>query len=306
MRDEVVVTVPARDEAAALARYDPHRDGEQILADWERFLRSGFRYEAFTPLLHRHLVWSCGYSARLDRRRFWQRYFAGSLERLQRFLAQFARRGPCPESGDGELWLSDDWAEAASVNRAMCAVMEPVYPALTRVLVEAGRPLYEVRLSHFLMGLLPEGLDGGALAAWWRQEEAAYRANVPVEEAAPFLEVTPLVRVWLARAARPAARFGLPEAPSPPPEEAAAGRPPRPSGIRPWTVFEAARPLAGATAPPVERGSPSRAAVRPSESEEEAAARRRRLAAEAASPAGESRERRAAKEVEEDERAETM
>ena len=117
---------------------------QPILADWQRFIRSGFREEDFTPALHRHLTTHCALHAPYgDRRAFWGYWFATDWSRLKRFLNQFhpailrLAEGGVVDS----RWLTERDPHRR-LNEAMCAEIEAVYPPLARAYDQISRQLY--------------------------------------------------------------------------------------------------------------------------------------------------------------------
>ena len=120
---------------------------QPILADWQRFIRSGFREEDFTPALHRHLTTHCAlhapYAPYGDRRSFWGYWFATDWSRLKRLLNQFhpARLRLAEGGVVDSRWLTERDPHRR-LNEAMCAEIEAVYPPLAHAYDQISRHLY--------------------------------------------------------------------------------------------------------------------------------------------------------------------
>jgi hypothetical protein len=85
-------------------RYFSAADKHRVLADWQRFLASGFKQSYFTPALYHTLHQSCAFLAHTNRERFWQHYFANEVAYLRALLAQFGGHHRSVEFGT-TAWL---------------------------------------------------------------------------------------------------------------------------------------------------------------------------------------------------------
>lgn len=101
-----------------------------ILADWQRFLLSGFKQLFFTRALYAHLTQHGGYIAHYGQEQFWNIYFNSDLSRLRACLNQFGGERQAAEGG-GHHWLD---GKAADLNTAMCIEAERIVVPLNQVL----------------------------------------------------------------------------------------------------------------------------------------------------------------------------
>jgi hypothetical protein len=107
----------------------------RVLRAWQRFIRSGFEFRAFSQALYRHLIQHCAFIAHYDRLHFWQFYFDGASAELKCLLNQFGGNRRSCEYG-WKLWLD---GPAADLKRAMCAEMAVAYPAFIAILAGLDR-----------------------------------------------------------------------------------------------------------------------------------------------------------------------
>jgi len=112
----------------------------QVLTDWRGFIRSGFRFEAFTRALYVHLIRHAGFIAHYDKTRFWRYYFSRCDNDLRRFLAQFGGDHSPAELGD-RSWVA--YNPAPDLNRALCNEMAAHYERILTTLTEIAQDLYQ-------------------------------------------------------------------------------------------------------------------------------------------------------------------
>ena len=105
---------------------------ERVLRNWESFLKSGLKWDRFTPLLYHHLMQHCSFIAHYDRAGFYSTYFADGDGKAQ-FLSQFDPRNagpdgipPSTEYG-ASWWCTGDYED---VNRRMISVAATYIPML--------------------------------------------------------------------------------------------------------------------------------------------------------------------------------
>jgi hypothetical protein len=94
-------------------------DKRQVLYEWQRFIRSGFREIFFTGRLYRFLASHAGFIAHKDRRTFWHYFFNSDIFRLRIFINQFSGSLVSAET-QTTAWLD---GPAADLKRALCAEM---------------------------------------------------------------------------------------------------------------------------------------------------------------------------------------
>jgi hypothetical protein len=126
---------------------------QQILADWQRFITSGFKKLFFTRDLYRFLHHGCDFIAHTNQETFWAYYFNSDANRLRAFLNQFGGNGYSAEYGS-HAWLDNP---AADLKGAMCQAMARLYAPLLQVLedlelkhAELGRVWREFALRQAL------------------------------------------------------------------------------------------------------------------------------------------------------------
>jgi hypothetical protein len=106
----------------------------QVIRAWERFMKSGFAYGAFTQALYHHLIQHCSFIAHFDRGGFYSTYFEDP-ESTIKFLHQFdADHGYGSVEYGYDTWLMQE--DYRDINSVMCAVFEAqkhqVYSAIDR------------------------------------------------------------------------------------------------------------------------------------------------------------------------------
>ena len=142
-------------------RYFSAADKHRVLADWQRFLASGFKQSYFTPALYHTLHQSCAFLAHTNRERFWQHYFANEVAYLRAFLAQFGGHHRSVQFGT-TAWLD---GPAADLKAALCAEVRLIYEPLSQVLDDLERQHAElIRVWHDFAqaaGLAPLDLPSG-------------------------------------------------------------------------------------------------------------------------------------------------
>jgi hypothetical protein len=160
---------------------------QQILADWQRFITSGFKKLFFSRDLYRFLHHNCDFIAHTNQETFWAYYFNSEVNRLRAFLNQFGGNGHSAEYGT-RAWFN---SPAADLKQAMCQEMVRLYPPLLQVLedlelkhAELGRVWREFALRH----------------SQWSQD-AALNSRVPDPGYPPHYLVSENARNLLAYAA---------------------------------------------------------------------------------------------------------
>jgi hypothetical protein len=120
-------------------QYMPAWKKERVLADWQRFIRGGFRYHHFSPDLYQQLSLHCSFIAHTDRRRFWEHYFNSAAAALAVFMNQFGGTKVAAET----RWV--DWRSgtAADLKEAMCNQAEAIFPTFERLLTTYALERYE-------------------------------------------------------------------------------------------------------------------------------------------------------------------
>ena len=102
----------------------PYPERQQLLADWAAFIYGGFRERDFTHRLVEYLTRYCGFETyRGAAAVFWEEIFSEDIEATLEFVEQFGQ----PQAGADSAWLG---REPTGLNRALCALVEPVYAAL--------------------------------------------------------------------------------------------------------------------------------------------------------------------------------
>lgn len=152
-------------------------DKQQILADWRRFIASGFRKSCFTERLYDFLCNSCAFIARRNRSIFWAAYFNGETIRLRLFLNQFGGNRNSVDYNT-EAWLD---GPASDLKQAMCREVARLYTPLLRV-------LEDLELKHTDLG-----------RAW---QKFALDSGIPDPGYPPYYVISENTRNLLAYAAR--------------------------------------------------------------------------------------------------------
>ena len=114
-------------------------DKEEVLADWNTFIHSGFRREHFTDKLYKHLTVHCGLSARVNINEFWANYFNSVAAPLATFFNQFGGTKVSAES----RWLDWRGGNAGDLKEAMIALAEDFWPVFESVLTGYAQECYE-------------------------------------------------------------------------------------------------------------------------------------------------------------------
>ena len=105
---------------------------QEILADWQRFLASGFKRPYFTEWLYLSLVGFGGFAGHRSRDNFWRLYCAGDLARLTLLLDQFGGSRRSAEQGT-TAWLE---GPPGDLKAAMCQEAARLYEPLSQVLAD--------------------------------------------------------------------------------------------------------------------------------------------------------------------------
>lgn len=105
---------------------------QDLLYDWRRFIRSGFREIFFTDRLYRFLSNHAGFIAHHNRRTFWNYYFNSDIYRLLSFTNQFGGNLVAAETQITN-WIN---GPAMDLKTAMCAEMQQIYGAINQVLAD--------------------------------------------------------------------------------------------------------------------------------------------------------------------------
>ena len=157
-------------------------DKQRVLADWQRFIHSGFKCPYFSDELYRWLGRFAGFIAHTNQATFWGYYFAGPLVRLRLFLNQFGGNFQSAEYGT-DAWLD---GPAADLKAAMCREMSLVYGALSQVLQdleykheELGRVWFEFALNA---GLQPAAWPNQYLVSENTRNLLAYAGGIALQQ----------------------------------------------------------------------------------------------------------------------------
>lgn len=168
---------------------------QQILADWQRFITSGFKKLFFSRDLYRFLHHTCDFIAHTNQETFWAYYFNSEVNRLRAFLNQFGGNGHSAEYGT-RAWFN---GPAADLKQAMCQEMVRLYPPLLQV-------LEDLELKHAELGrvwrefALRQAQDAALRHSQWSQD-AALNSRVPDPGYPPHYLVSENARNLLAYAA---------------------------------------------------------------------------------------------------------
>jgi len=103
---------------------------QDILYEWQRFIRSGFRDIFFSDRLYRFLSSHAGFIAPNNRKTFWNYTFNSDIFRLRVFVNQFGGNLVAAET-QTIAWLD---GPAADLKRAMCAEMQSISGPVIQVL----------------------------------------------------------------------------------------------------------------------------------------------------------------------------
>lgn len=98
------------------------REKMNVIRDWERFLKKGFKPQHFTRALYLHLTLRCSFIAHFDKSGFYNTYFENpedTIRFLHQFDADFAFKSV--EYG-GVWWMKGEYVD---INKAMCDILEP-------------------------------------------------------------------------------------------------------------------------------------------------------------------------------------
>ena len=120
-------------------QYMPAWKKEQILSDWQRFIRGGFRFRHFSPELYEHLTLNCSFQAHSSRRRFWEDYFDSKADALAVFMNQFGGSKVTAET----RWVDWRGGSAADLKEAMSRAAEAVWPTFEQRLTTWAVERYE-------------------------------------------------------------------------------------------------------------------------------------------------------------------
>ena len=103
---------------------------QEILCEWQRFSRSGFREIFFTDRLYWFLSHHAGFTAHNNRKTFWNYYFNSDIFRLRALINQFSGSLAGAET-QTTAWLE---GPAVDLKQALCAEMQPICAPVTQVL----------------------------------------------------------------------------------------------------------------------------------------------------------------------------
>jgi hypothetical protein len=144
----------------------PRAEKKRLLADWDRFLRSGFSEASLTPELYGFLTWDwkMGEDEHVPNRAyFWRLYFGDEIDPLIDLLNCFLRPGEQPSSRQDEV-NEALWAERFA---------DPVVGDLNRAIYNRTR----LSITHLY-------------DAWYRYMDLYLTRRVE-KEAAHYAKITP-------------------------------------------------------------------------------------------------------------------
>lgn len=145
------------------SRFMSAQEKRRVVADWARFLESGFDPRLFTGRLYRHLTLHCSFIAHFDRAGFHGFYFSDPSA-TQGFLDQFDGTQGCRSVEYGDTgWI--DAGDYRDVNGAMADEATARMPRLRRMLREreVAKARLELATAKTNLGRLlaeDDGIDG--------------------------------------------------------------------------------------------------------------------------------------------------
>src|SRR5919202_5205674 len=87
------------------------KEKEQVLKQWETFLKHGLQSAHFTGKLYKHLTLHCSFIAHYNIHGFYETYFE-SPEQSLKFLSQFDReQGAYSVEYGWTYWLQDEYSD---------------------------------------------------------------------------------------------------------------------------------------------------------------------------------------------------
>jgi len=114
------------------SRFMSAAEKEQVLRQWERFLKGGLKWEQFNKALYNHLIQHCSFIAHYNRAGFYSNYFE-SGDGIAVFLSQFdkcnAEANGIPRSVEYGMtyWVDDEYGD---LNMAMIETATKYIPGL--------------------------------------------------------------------------------------------------------------------------------------------------------------------------------
>ena len=170
---------------------------KQLIADWTKCIRGGFRLADFTPALYHHLTGHCSFIAHFDRPGFWSYYFDQQGNELVAFLNQFGGDTCSAELG-GTWWLAEE-RPGSALNRALCeALSGETFRELLNRLDRLALAHYETIKRETVAGRVQEILVEGEIdldpaQLQWHLEQV-FEAQYPYPETGGYLPVDEEVR----------------------------------------------------------------------------------------------------------------
>jgi hypothetical protein len=120
-------------------QYMSATDKEIVLADWNRFIRSGFREIDFTRQLYNCLHLTCSFIPHTSQAEFWHYYFGGNAAMLAIFMNQFGGTKVSAET----RWVNWRGGNAGDLKEAMIALAVEEWPTFESVLTGYAQERYE-------------------------------------------------------------------------------------------------------------------------------------------------------------------
>lgn len=127
---------------------------QRVLKQWERFLKSGLKWEQFDKALYHHLMQHCSFIAHYDRAGFYSTYFE-SGDTIKQFLSQFDDRAGIPASVEYGMtyWILDEGY--GDINCEMVRIAGKYIPGL---LNEASRSQKDTDIAEATRLLSKHGI----------------------------------------------------------------------------------------------------------------------------------------------------
>ena len=172
-------------------------DDNQLIADWTKFIRGGFRLADFTPALYHHLTGHCAFIAHFDRPGFWSYYFDQQGNELVAFLNQFGGDTCAAELG-GTWWLAEE-RPGYALNRALCEALagetfKELLNRLDRLALAHYETIKRETVAARVQEILVEGeIDLDPAQLRWHLEQV-FEAQYPYPETGGYLPVDEGVR----------------------------------------------------------------------------------------------------------------
>jgi len=112
---------------------------EQVLTDWNTFIRNGFQAEHFTRPLYDHLHLHCGFIAHYNQPTFWEYFFNADANRFLAFLNQFGGDRRSAETGMPGWWVNQ---VGSDLIEAMMQGMWLIHDELVEALINEADTRY--------------------------------------------------------------------------------------------------------------------------------------------------------------------